>query len=239
MRKSEQRALEEFPEDKINPRFINLEDQEKFYRYIYIKAYEQAEKDKNEEIYNDKTVLPKAEAVKFAFDLFDQFAKELITALGNTAKNKKDAARNIELNAVLGGTWNSEKLMQVRNLEYEGDVFNEIKDRIHKEYALIMQPIEYNWPIDEIYNKMKMSKNIDVDTLINEDKYRGRNDFHKLMVFKSKLADMLEHYACSSFDLGVRYKGMKDKGENIQSFKELVIDELGKIEKPCKEDIEL
>lgn len=214
MRKSEQRALEKFPEPSpIRTANVTEEDR---YRWVYIQGYEQAEKDKNEEIYNSQTVLPKAEAVKFAFDLFDQFAKELITALGNTAKNKKGAGCN-----------------------YEGDVFDEIKDRIYKEYTLIMQPIEYNWPIDEIFSKMKMSKNLDVDTLINEDKYRGRNDFHKLMVFKSKLADMLEHYACSSFDLGVKYKEMKDKGENVSTFKDVVIDELGKIEKPCKEDIEL
>lgn len=237
MRKSEQRAFEEFPESsEIRTGAVTDEDR---LRQVYIRAYEQAEKDKNEEIYNDKTVLPKAEAVKFAFELFDQFAKELITALGNTAENKKAAARNIELNAALGGTWNGEKMMQVRNLEYEGDVFNEIKDRIHKEYTLIMQPIEYNWPIDEIFSKMKMFKNLDVDTLINEDKYRGRNDYHRLMVFKSKLADMLEHYACSSFDLGVKYKEMKDKGENVSTFKDVVVDELGKLEKPCKEDIEL
>lgn len=237
MKKSEQRAFEEFPETSENRTGTVIG--EDYLRQAYIYGYEQAEKDKNEEIYNNKTVLPKAEAVKFAFDLFDQFAKELITALGNTAKNKKDAARNIELNAALGGTWNSEKLMQVRNLDYEGDVFNEIKDRILKEYALIRQPIEYNWSIDEIYRKIKISKNIDVDTLLNEDKYRGRNDYHRLMVFKGKLADMLEHYACSSFDLGVKYKEMKDKGENISTFKDVVTNELGKIEKLCKEDIEL
>ena len=237
MRKSEQRAFERFPE--TSPiRTANVTEMGR-YRWAYIEGYEQAEKDKNEEIYNGKTVLPKAEAVKFAFDLFDQFAKELITALGNTAENKKGAARNIEMNAVLGGTWNDEKMMQVRNLEYEGDVFNEIKDRIHKDYALIMQPIEYNWPIDEIYNKMKISKNDDVDTLINEDKYRGRNDYHRLMVFKGKLADMLEHYACSSFDLGVKYKEMKDKGENVSTFKDVVTNELAKFEKPNREDIEL
>lgn len=237
MKKSEQRAFEEFPETSENRTGTVIG--EDYLRQAYIYGYEQAEKDKNEEIYNNKTVLPKAEAVKFAFDLFDQFAKELITALGNTAKNKKDAARNIELNGALGGTWNSEKLMQVRNLDYEGDVFNEIKDRILKEYALIRQPIEYNWSIDEIYRKIKISKNIDVDTLLNEDKYRGRNDYHRLMVFKGKLADMLEHYACSSFDLGVKYKEMKDKGENISTFKDVVTNELGKIEKLCKEDIEL
>lgn len=237
MRKSEQRALEKFPEPSP-VRTANVTEEDRL-RWAYIQGYEQAEKDKNEEIYNDKTVLPKAEAVKFAFDLFDQFAKELITALGNTAKNKKGAARNIEMNAALSGTWNSEKMMQVRNLDYEGDVFNEIKDRIIKEYTLIMQPIEYNWSIDEIFSEMKMWKNLDVDTLLNEDKYRGRNDYHRLMVFKGKLADMLEHYACSSFDLGVKYKEMKDKGENISTFKDVVTNELGKLEKPCKEDIEL
>jgi hypothetical protein len=237
MRKSEQRAFEKFPESSPI-RSANVTEEDRL-RWAYIQGYEQAEKDKNEEIYNDKTVLPKAEAVKFAFNLFDQFAKELITALGNTAKNKKCAARNIEMNAALGGTWNGEKMMEVRNLDYEGDVFNEIKDRIHKEYTSIMQPIEYNWPIDEIFSKMKMSKNVDVDTLINENKYRGRNDFHKLMVFKGKLADMLEHYACSSFDLGVKYKEMKDKGENVSTFKDVVTNELGKFEKPCREEIEL
>ena len=212
MRKSEQRAFEKFPE--TSPiRTANVTEEDRL-RWAYIQGYEQAEMDKNEEIYNDKTVLPKAEAVKFAFDLFDQFAKELITALGNTAKNRG-------------------------HVPQDANPIVEIKDRILKEYALIMHPIEYNWPIDEIYNKMKISKNDDVDTLINEDKYRGRNDYHKLMVFKSKLADMLEHYACASFDLGVKYKEMKDNGEDRQTFEDLVIDELEKINKPCREDIEL
>ena len=214
MRKSEQRAFEKFPE-RSPLRTANITEEDKL-RQLYIEAYEQAEKDKNEEIYNNKTVLPKAEAVKFAFDLFDQFAKELITALGNTAKNKKGAGCN-----------------------YEGYVFDEIKDRIIKEYTLIMQPIEYNWSIDEIFSKMKMWKNLDVDTLLNEDKYRGRLDYQRIMKFKSKLADMLEHYACSSFDLGVKYKEMKDNGEDVSTFKDMVTNELGKFEKPCKEDIEL
>jgi hypothetical protein len=212
MRKSEQRAFEKFPE--TSPiRTANVTETDR-YRWAYIQGYEQAEMDKNEEIYNDKTVLPKAEAVKFAFDLFDQFAKELITALGNTSKYRG-------------------------HVPQDANPFVEIKDRIIKEYTSIMQSIEYNWPIDEIYNEMKMSKNLDVDTLLNEDKYRGRNDYHRLMVFKGKLADMLEHYACSSFDLGVKYKEMKDKGENVSTFKDVVTNELGKFEKPCKEDIEL
>lgn len=214
MTKVEEKAMAAYP---LVPVFGEQGMKEReWIRYGYIQGYEQAEKDKNEEIYNSQTVLPKAEAVKFAFDLFDQFAKELITALGNTAKNKKGAGH-----------------------DYEADAFDEIKDRIIKEYTLIMQPIEYNWPIDEIFSEMKMSKNDDVDTLLNEDKYRGRNDYHKLMVFKRKLADMLEHYACSSFDLGVKYKEMKDKGENVSTFKDVVTNELRKLEKPNREDIEL
>ena len=227
MRKSEQRAFEKFPE--TSPiRTANVTEEDR-YRCVYIQGYEQAEKDKNEEIYNSQTVLPKAEAVKFAFDLFDQFAKELITALGNTAKNKMGAAMSLRFS----------DNRKYNELLAQANAFDEIKDKIYKEYTLIMQPTESSWSIDEIFSKMKMSKNLDVDTLLNEDKYRGKYDYHKLMMFKSKLADMLEHYACSSFDLGVKYKEMKDKGENVSTFKDVVIDELGKIEKPCKEDIEL
>lgn len=233
MRKSEQRAFENFPE--TSPiRTANVTEMDR-YRWAYIQGYEQAEKDKNEEIYNDKTVLPKAEAVKFAFDLFDQFAKELITALGNTAKMKRAAV----IQNMMSPVFTNANMKELAKIEAEADAFDEIKDRIIKEYTLIMQPIEYNRPIDEIFSEMKRWKNLDVDTLINEDKYRGRNDYHRLMVFKGKLADMLEHYACSSFDLGVKYKEMKDKGENISAFKDVVTTELGKIEKPCKEDIEL
>lgn len=229
MRKSEQRAMDAYP---LVPAFGEQDMKEReLIRYGYIQGYEQAEKDKNEEIYNDKTVLPKAEAVKFAFDLFDQFAKELITALGNTAKLKRNTVRQT--------VFTNANMKELAKIEAEADAFDEIKDRIIKEYTLIMQPIEYNYPIDEIFSEMKISKNDDVDTLLNEGKYRGRNDYHKLMVFKSKLADMLEHYACSSFDLGVKYKEMKDKGENISTFKDVVINELGKIYKPNREDIEL
>lgn len=230
MRKSEQRALEKFPEPSP-VRTANVTEEDRL-RWAYIEGYEQAEKDKNEEIYNDKTVLPKAEAVKFAFDLFDQFAKELITALVNTAIMKRAAVMQNMMSP-------NANMKELAKIEAEADAFDEIKDRIIKEYTLIMQPIEYNWSIDEIFSKMKMWKNLDVDTLLNEDKYRGRNDYHKLMVFKGKLADMLEHYACSSFDLGVRYKEMKDKGENVSTFKDVVIDELAKIEKPNREDIKL
>ena len=231
MTKVEEKAMAAYP---LIPAFGEQDMKEReLIRYGYIQGYEQAEKDKNEEIYNDKTVLPKAEAVKFAFDLFDQFAKELIMALGNTAKNKRDAVRQTMMSAV----FTNANMKELAKIEAEADAFDEIKDRIIKEYTLIMQPIEYNYPIDEIFSEMKMSKNDDVDTLLNEGKYRGRNDYHKLMVFKSKLADMLEHYACSSFDLGVKYKEMKDKGENISTFKDVVTTELGKIEKPNREDI--
>lgn len=233
MTKVEEKAMAAYP---LIPAFGEQDMKEReLIRYGYIQGYEQAEKDKNEEIYNDKTVLPKAEAVKFAFDLFDQFAKELITALGNTAKMKRAAVMQNMMSAVFTNV----NLKELAKIEAEADAFDEIKDRIIKEYTLIMQPIEYNWSIDEIFSKMKMWKNDDVDTLINEDKYRGRNDYHKLMVFKRKLADMLEHYACSSFDLGVKYKEMKDKGENVSTFKDVVTNELRKLEKPNREDIEL
>jgi hypothetical protein len=233
MRKGEQKAMDAYP---LVPAFGEQDMKEReLIRYGYIQGYEQAEKDKNEEIYNDKTVLPKAEAVKFAFNLFDQFAKELITALGNTAKMKRAAVRQSMMSAV----FTNANMKELAKIEAEADAIDEIKDRIIKEYTLIMQPIEYNWSIDEIFSEMKIWKNLDVDTLINEDKYRGRNDYHKLMVFKGKLADMLEHYACSSFDLGVKYKEMKDKGENISTFKDVVTNELGKFNKPNREDIEL
>lgn len=237
MRKSEQRAFEEFPEpSEIRTGKIIDEDR---LRQAYIQGYEQAERDINEELYNNDGVITKADAAQYAFSLYERFAKELITALGNTAKNKKAAARNIELNAALGGTWNGEKMLQVRNIDYEGDMFNEIKDRIIKEHRLIMQPIDNHWPIDEVYREIKFSKNLDVDILINEDKYRGRNDFHKLMVFKGKLADMLEHYACTSFDLGYKLSEMENQDKDIRDFDELVVDSLNKIAKPCREDIEL
>ena len=98
MRKSEQRAFEKFPESSPI-RTANVTEEDRL-RWAYIQGYEQAEMDKNEEIYNDQTVLPKAEAVKFAFGLFDQFAKELITALGNTAKMKRAAVRQNMMSAV-------------------------------------------------------------------------------------------------------------------------------------------
>lgn len=233
MRKSEQRAFEKFPE--TSPiRTANVTEEDRL-RWAYIQGYEQAEMDKNEEIYNDKTVLPKAEAVKFAFDLFDQFAKELITALGNTAKMKRAAV----IQNMMSPVFTNANMKELAKIEAEADAFDEIKDRIIKEYTLIMQPIEYNWPIDEIFSEMKRWKNLDVDTLLNEDKYRGRNDFHKLMVFKGKLADMLEHYACTSFDLGYKLSEMENQDKDIRDFDELVVDSLNKIAKPCREDIEL
>ena len=147
MRKSEQRAFEKFPE--TSPiRTANVTEEDRL-RWAYIQGYEQAEMDKNEEIYNDKTVLPKAEAVKFAFDLFDQFAKELITALGNTAKMKRAAV----IQNMMSPVFTNANMKELAKIEAEADAFDEIKDRIIKEYTLIMQPIEYNWPIDEIFSK--------------------------------------------------------------------------------------
>ena len=225
MRKSEQRAFEEFPEpSEIRTGKITDEDR---LRQAYIQGYEQAERDINEELYNNDGVITKADAAQYAFSLYELFAKELITALGNTGKYKRMA----ELTTTDPG-------IRIK-AQAQADAFEEIKERIKKEHRLIMQPIDNHWPIDEVYRKMKMSKNIDVDTLINEDKYRGRNDFHKLMVFKGKLADMLEHYACTSFDLGYKLNEMENKHEGIRDFDELVVDSLNKIAKPCREDIEL
>jgi len=225
MKKSEQRAFEEFPEpSEIRTGVVTDEDG---LRQAYIYGYEQAEKDINEELYNNENVITKADAVQYAFSLYEQFAENLITALANTGKYKNMVALTT-----------TDPLIRIK-AQAQADAFEEIKDRIKKEHHLIMQPTDGHWPIDEVYRKIKFSKNLDVDTLINEDKYRGRNDYHRLMVFKGKLADMLEHYACTSFDLGYKLSEMENKDEDIRDFDELVVYSLNKITKPCREDIEL
>lgn len=225
MKKSEQRAFEAFPEpSEIRTAAVTDEDR---LRQAYIYGYEQAEKDMNEELYNNGNVITKADAAQYAFGLYEKFAETLILALANTGKYKSMVALTTTDPSIC------------IKAQAQADAFEEIKERIKKEHHLIMQPIVGHWPIDEIYREMKFSKNIDVDTLLNEDKCRGRGNYEKLWSFKAKLANMLEHYACTSFDLGYKLSEMENKGEDIRDFDELVLYSLNKITKPCREDIEL
>lgn len=225
MRKSEQRAFEEFPEpSEIRTEEITDEDR---LRLAYMRGYEQAERDINEEVYNNEKVITKADAAQYAFSLYELFAKNLITALDNTGKYK----RTTELTTTDPG-------IRIKS-QAQADAFEEIKDMIMKEHRLIMQPIDGHLLIDEVYRKIKFSKNLDVDTLLQEDKYRGRCSYEKLRSFKAKLANMLEHYACTSFDLGYKLSEMEYKDEDIRDFDELVVYSLDKIAKPCREDIEI
>ena len=196
MERAEQRALEQFPEESP-VRSANITEEDR-YRWAFIQGYKQAEKDIFDDLFTKGNVVPKADVVEYAFELYDNYVNMLVESFSNIAKNFRGMSEMAETGP---------NRMYFRA---KAEAFEEFVERIQKENDLIKQDYNYG-DREQIYREFKMKKNLDVDYMIDENKYRGTRKFDKLMKFKSKLADLLEHYSYKAFECGVLYSQLSKK----------------------------
>lgn len=153
---------------------------------------------------NELSPKEKREATILALEMYERFASELITALTNI-KSIKEVLYD---RAVID-------LQPKEKTYYQGqiDAFGEVVDRVTKEYCLARQKADYYEYDEQVFKEIQISKNHDVEKLINENSIRGRYQYPKIHLFKGKLADLLEAYGIQGFILGEKYRDAKSVDE--------------------------
>lgn len=156
-------------------------------------------------MYNEANgIFQKANGTKLALDMYDNFYKELITALTNI-KGIKDA---LAMRAIF-----SKDSGPVYNYwSGQAAAFAEIIERVQKEYELARTPVTNTFkgfPMS-VYNTLNEEKNKSAESLIPDDKYRGSKEYWPMMKFRGKIADLLESFTVRGFELGVKYKEVND-----------------------------
>ena len=138
--------------------------------------------------------------VKLALDMYDDFFNQLTTALFNTKKNWEWAQFSPQHGAC---QYNQGRI----------DAFKEFLERLEKERDLAKQ--EYQNVVDfghfaKVHKDIKFHKNLEVDSLLPDEKYRGKPlEYAKIQRLKARIADLLEGYAVEGFKTGVRYMKMR------------------------------
>lgn len=132
---------------------------------------------------------------KLSLTMYDMFFNELTTAMGNTLQWWRLA----QFSPSEGQT-----------LYYQGkvDAFKEFLDRLEKERDLTKSSLEYGVLHEDmctIARSIKFHKNMEVDDLLPDNKYRGTREYNRIQQLKGKIANLLEGYAHQGFQLGVRY----------------------------------
>lgn len=152
------------------------------------------------ELTEEKQGLTELNATKLALEMYETFASELLTSLTNIAGIKRALANP------------DYEHMQLRPNEtnyYKGqvDAFEEIKERIAKEYTLAEQRMNYQGGMDA-FKAINQKKNIEVDTLIPDNDIRGKHTYMKVSRFKRGLADLLEKFGVEGFILGKKFSSV-------------------------------
>jgi len=146
----------------------------------------------------EQEALKELNATKLALEMYETFASELLTALTNIAGIKR----------ALANKGYEQQQLNPREVDYyngQADAFEEIKERIAKEYTLARQRCDYGGSEYEVFEKINFKKNLEVDTLIPENNIRGKQTYAKLSRFKRGLADLLERFCVEGFIMGEKY----------------------------------
>lgn len=149
------------------------------------------------ELTEEQEGLKKLNATKLALEMYETFASELITALTNIAGIKR----------ALGNKGYEQQQLNPSEVHYyngQADAFEEIKERIAKEYTLAKQRMTYQGGMDA-FKAINQKKNIEVDTLIPDNDIRGKHTYMKVSRFKRGLANLLERFGVEGFIMGEKY----------------------------------
>lgn len=153
---------------------------------------------------NELNPKEKREATILALEMYERFASELITCLTNIKGIKEVLYARADID-----------LQPKEKIYYQGqkDAFEEVVDRVTKEYRLARQKADYYKYDEQVFKDIRISKNHDVEKLINEDSIHGKYQYFKAHQFKGKLADLLEAYGIQGFILGEKYRDAKSVEE--------------------------
>lgn len=146
---------------------------------------------------------------KLALDMYDDFFNQLTTAVVNTLGNWKGAMKYIQDPKI--GAYMQGKV----------DAFKEFFDRLEKERDLAKQDCEALVSFEELrkmHESIGFHKNLEVDELFPDDKFRGSPEYWKIQKLKGKIADLLEAYAQEGFNAGVRYVKKKFLDERFDKY---------------------
>jgi len=146
---------------------------------------------------------------KLSLTMYDMFFNELTTAMGNTLHWWRQAQFS---------------LSEGQTIYYQGkvDAYREFLDRLEKERDLAKSSLEYCVAYEDkdyIARSIKFHKNIEVDDLLPDDKYRGTREYNRIQQLKGKIANLLEGYAHQGFQLGVRYVKQRFLDEKFKNYK--------------------
>lgn len=153
---------------------------------------------------NEISPKEKREATILALEMYENFASQLITCLTNIKGIKQVLYYRDDIDL---------RLQEKNYYRGQKDAFEEVVDRVTKEYRLAQQKADYYKYDEQVFNEIRTSKNHDVEKLIYEDSIRGKYQNFKIHQFKGKLADLLEAYGCQGFILGEKYRDAKSVDE--------------------------
>ena len=152
------------------------------------------------ELPEEKRGLVELDATKLALEMYETFASELLTALTNIEGIKR---------ALANKGYEGAQLRPNETQYYKGqaDAFDEIKERVAKEYTLAKQRMNINGG-EDAFKAIKFKKNIEIDCLIPEKDIRGKYTYMKVSRFKRGLADLLERFGVEGFILGKKFNSV-------------------------------
>jgi len=161
-----------------------------------------------------KTKLTKEEleqALPLALELYKGFFNELTTAMSNSIKNFERAM------------WSTEGANHISYYMGKRAAFQEISQRLHKEYML---PLNYTHYL-EVEKGFKIVRDKDIEKVYPETEWIGKSDYNKAMIRRRALGEMLEHYFMEGFAIAnALAKGQDTKEYNPEEFATICIDHL-------------
>lgn len=155
-------------------------------------------------MYNEANgIFQKANGVKLALDMYDNFFEELMTVLTNIRGFKMAIAARSSIEG-----------SSIDDSYYRGqaDAFGEIIERLEKEYMLARQPVTnvMNGMPMSVYKTLEEEKNSAAERLIPDNKYRGSIEYWPMMKFRGKIADLLEGFAAQGYEIGLKHAAIND-----------------------------
>lgn len=150
-----------------------------------------------------------------ALGLFKSFFNELTTATTNSIKNFE------------GAMWRNPGCVESVSY-YKGkmDAFEELSERIEKEYSLTVNNARC---IDPKCTSFQTVRDDDVERVFPEREWRCRYEYQQCMMHRRALADLLEAYMKEGFLMGCRYQQSQSEDDlefNPVELTEVCIDAL-------------